>query len=238
LAPAASVLAAACVFFFFVVKTTSRFEFIYGFTYSQALVSCFGLNWAAFSHGFFWQPLTYLFLHANGWHLAFNALTILLFGSGVEREIGPWRFWWLFLGGGVLAGLGWFAATWLGGFFPPLPSLAKWLPEVVRHAIGAGEPVRQSLQNGLLIGASGGVFALIGAYAALFPKRDVYVLLVVFPVRLHALTLALVFVGIDLAAALFLPSQIANSAHLCGCAAGYVFGLGLRREFGDFDESP
>ncbi len=229
LSPAASALAAACLFVFLILKSAARVEFVYGYTYVQALVSCFGLNWPLFSHGFFWQPVTYLFLHANGWHLAFNALTILLFGAGVEREIGARRFWWLFLGGGVLAGIGWLLCLWLRGFLPALPSLAGWLPEVIRKMIGAGTTAGRTLGSGLLIGASGGVFALIGAYAALFPRRTVYVLLVFVPVRMRALTLALVFVGIDMAAALFVPSQVANTAHLSGCLAGYLYGVGLRR---------
>ena len=70
--------------------------------------------------------------------------------------------------------------------------------------------------------------ALIGTYAALFPNRMVYVLLVFFPVKLKARTLALLLVGLDVAAAVFIQSQVADAAHLSGCLAGYLYGRRLR----------
>ncbi len=36
-------------------------------------------------------------------HLGLNMLTVLLFGSGLESEIGGRQFWQVFLWGGVLA---------------------------------------------------------------------------------------------------------------------------------------
>ena len=228
-APAAIALSAACFSVFLVQQKAAHVEFAYGYTYEQVLVSCFGLNWSLFSHGFFWQPLTYLFLHANGWHLAFNLATVLLFGSGVEREVGCKKFWWIFLFGGVMAGLGWFAVAYAVSFLPPLDALTHWMPQAVRQALGLGKSVARGLDAGLLIGASGGVFALIGTYAALFPSRMVYVLLIVFPLRLKARTLVLLLVGLDVASAFFVQSQIASAAHVSGCLAGYLYGARLRR---------
>lgn len=231
-APAARALAMACLFAFLVQQVASRVDFFnaYGYhcSYAQAINSCFGLSWALFSHGFFWQPVTYLFLHGSWLHLGFNMLTVLLFGSGVEMEVGSRRFWRIFIGGGVLAGLGWFAATYALSFLPPFESLTHWMPQVVRHGLGAGVSAGKTLDGGLLIGASGGVFALIGTYAALFPNRMVYVLLVFFPVKLKARTLALLLVGLDVAAAVFIQSQVADAAHLSGCLAGYLYGRRLR----------
>jgi membrane associated rhomboid family serine protease len=37
------------------------------------------------------DPITYQFLHGNLAHLGANMLTLLAFGSGVERRIGGWR---------------------------------------------------------------------------------------------------------------------------------------------------
>lgn len=226
LAPAASALATACLFVFLVQLGASRVEFAYGYRYSQVLASCFGLSWPLLSAGFFWQPLTYLFLHAGWLHLGFNAVTILLFGSGLEMEVGARRFWRIFLAGGVLGGLGWLGVECAAAFLPPAESLTHWMPQAVRQFLGVGQSIGKS---GLLIGASGGVFALIGAYAALFPTRLVYVLLVVFPVKLKARSLAVLLVVLDLAAAVFVQSQIAYAAHLTGCLAGYLYGARLRR---------
>ena len=52
-APAATTLASVCFFVFLIQRTAERTEFVYGYTFGQALVSCFGLNWPLLSHGFF-----------------------------------------------------------------------------------------------------------------------------------------------------------------------------------------
>jgi len=73
---------------------------------STVLTLVFGLHWPLLRAGCFWQPVTYMFLHAGWMHLGLNMLTVLLFGSGLESEIGGRRFWRVFLWGGVLGGLG------------------------------------------------------------------------------------------------------------------------------------
>ena len=41
---------------------------------------------------FFWQPVTYLFLHGGFFHLIFNLFALWMFGSELERTWGPRRF--------------------------------------------------------------------------------------------------------------------------------------------------
>lgn len=52
-----------------------------------------------------WRLVSYAFLHANGQHVAFNAMTLYSLGSFYERLLGRWRFAALFvasaIGGGV-----------------------------------------------------------------------------------------------------------------------------------------
>jgi rhomboid-like protein len=228
LAPAAVRLAVACLFVFLVQQGAARVEFVYGYSYEQAIVPCFGLNWPLFSHGFYWQPVTYLFLHAGWLHLTFNMLVVLLFGSGLEVEIGGRRFWRAFLASGVLGGLGWLGMNALSPYLPSTQGLSQWVPSLIRGWLPA-VGVAASLDTSMCVGASGGVFGLIGAYAALFPRRVVYLILPV-PVRMKARTLVLVLVGLDVAAALFLQVQVAYATHLAGCLAGVLYGLWLRRQ--------
>ena len=229
LAPAATALALTCLLIYGIQQTAYRVEFAFGYSFGQALTSCFGLNWPLLSRGFFWQPATYMFLHANGLHVGLNMLTVLLFGSGLEIEVGGRRFWRIFLTGGVLGGLGWLAVTALLPHLPPLGALTHWMPQALARWLAAGELTDRSLDGALCIGASGGVFALIGAYAALFPKREVYVLLVIVPVRLRARSLALLLGVLTVAEAAFVQSQIAYAAHLAGGLSGFLYGLRLKR---------
>ena len=227
-APAAVTLVLVCLFVFLVVETASRTVFVQGYNFGQVLVSCFGLNGALFLNGFYWQPLTYMFLHANWAHLGLNMLTVLLFGSGLEADIGCRRFWQVFLVGGVVGGLGWLAITAALPFLPPAAVLTQWMPQAARAWLGAGDASRRSLGTALCVGASGGVFALIGAYAALFPRREVY-LFIPFPVRMKARTLAWVLGVVTVAEATLVQSQVAYAAHLAGGLGGWLLGMRMRR---------
>src|SRR5512142_215788 len=55
-------------------------------------------------NGFFWQPFTYMFVHANLTHLLVNMLGLLFFGPAVEKELGSKEFILYYFLTGVLAG--------------------------------------------------------------------------------------------------------------------------------------
>jgi membrane associated rhomboid family serine protease len=68
----------------------------------------FALSAPQLRRGFLWQPVTYLFLHADFWHIVINLLMLWFFGREVEYFIGPKYFTRLYFLSG-LAG----AALWL-----------------------------------------------------------------------------------------------------------------------------
>ena len=97
-------------------------------------------------NGFFWQPFTYMFAHANLTHLLVNMLGLLFFGTAIEREMGSKEFIFYYLLTGFLAGLFSFAAyLFLGG------------------------------ANVSLLGASGAVFAVLLAFATLQPNSQILI---------------------------------------------------------------
>lgn len=157
----------------------------------------FGLSWHGVSHMALWQPLTYIFLHSTRqvWHILLNMLILYAFGCEIEERIGRSRFLLLYLACGVLAGIGWLLLHSLSGGSVRLPC----------------------------VGASGAVYGLLGAFAAMFPNRRITLLLMlVFPVTIRARTLAVGAVLISLVMTLIGDSGIAHAAHLVGCVAGYL----------------
>ena len=90
-----------------------------------------------------WQLVTYLFLHADMWHLLFNMLMLFLFGSRVERELGSSEFLSLYLSCGMIAGI-----------FSTVLAL-------------------MSATNIAILGSSGAVYGILLAYAVLNPREIV-----------------------------------------------------------------
>ena len=135
-----------------------------------------------------WQIVTYSFLHDthNYYHLLFNMFALWMFGAEIERYVGPTRLLTCYFASVVTA------------------ALAQLLiPFVVSGPFGP------------TLGASGGVFGLLLAYAMMFPKRKVIPLIP--PIPMPAWLFATIFASLEL----FLGvtgtlSGIAHFAHLGG----------------------
>jgi len=137
----------------------------------------------------FWQLLTYGFLHGGLTHLLFNMLGVYMFGGALEQVVGPRRYLTYYLVAVLAAGLTQLLVTAATG--PLFPT----------------------------VGASGGVFGLLLAYAIYFPRNKVFFLLLPVPIP------ARVFVFIYAAVELFLgvtgtQEGVAHFAHLGGLVGG------------------
>ncbi len=222
-ASAARGVAMLCVAVYLMQVICRHVACVAGYSFEYLLLHCFGLCPSLFAAGFVWQLITYLFLHLNVWHLVCNTLGLLMLGSGVEAEIGAKRFLRLFLLGGVVGGLAWVLldlavmalAAAAAGLPPGLAAIGRI---AVAHRVVTAEG------NAICIGASGGLFALIGACAALFPRRRV-LLFLVWPVRanrfaavLGILTVVFLIYGLG---------NVAHLTHLAGGVAGYLYGRRL-----------
>lgn len=75
--------------------------------YLPVLDGILGVSWYGIRHGMVWQPFTYMFLHGGIWHLVMNMLGLYFFGSDLEAAMGTRRFVKLYVGCGIIGGLGW-----------------------------------------------------------------------------------------------------------------------------------
>jgi len=143
-------------------------------------------------HGFMpWQLVTYMFLHGNLHHIFLNMLMLWMFGMELENTWGSKKFLILYLAAGIIAGLA-------NLFIAPLFSEA-----------------------GRTIGASGGVYAVLVAFAMIFPNRHIYLYFFV-PIRAKYLItffiLLEVFNGVS-----GTMDGIAHIAHLGGAIIGALW---------------
>ncbi len=135
-----------------------------------------------------WQLVTYAFLHdISGFsHILFNMYGLWMFGTPVENHVGPRRFLACYFASVITA-----AATQL----------------LVPIAFGA--PPAPT------IGASGGVFGLVLAYALLFPRQRV--MLLIPPIPMPAWLFATLYGVLELFLGVTgVQSGIAHFAHLGG----------------------
>ncbi len=140
-----------------------------------------------------WQLVTYAFLHGSVAHIALNMLALFMFGRDVERTLGTKHYLLLY-----------FAA-------------------VVSAALVQLVAVTATKHSGIYptIGASGGIFGVLLAFAMLYPRRMVMLLFP--PIPMPAWLLVLAFALIELAnGVLGTEAGVAHFAHLGGMLGAYL----------------
>jgi len=150
------------------------------------------LNPQAVMAGWVWQVFTYMFAHANLTHLFVNMLGLFFFGRPVERTLGSSEFLLYYLLSGLFAGIASFAIYALSG---------AW--------------------NTMLLGASGAIFALLLAFAVLYPRAMVY-LYGIIPIRAPVMVIGYTAIEI-LSSFLGAASSVAHLTHLAGFVAGAAY---------------
>jgi membrane associated rhomboid family serine protease len=146
--------------------------------------------------------LTSLFLHAGVVHLAFNMLFLWIFGNNVEDALGRRRYVFFYLACGTVAALVHVATSGASG-------------DVLRRV--------QDLQRPM-VGASGAIAGVLGAYLLLFPRARIHTLVLfirVLPLP-SRLFLGLWFAGQLLAVFLSENTGVAFFAHIGGFVAGLL----------------
>lgn len=148
-----------------------------------------------------WSLLTYMFMHADLWHILFNMLWLYWFGKLFLQFFSSKHLRGLYLLGGIGGGLLYMAAYQLFPYF------------------------EQALPTSYLLGASASVLAIVVAVAVKEPDYPVQ-LMFFGTVRLR--TIALFIIVFDL---LFITSGNAGGhiSHLGGALAGWWFAAGLHR---------
>lgn len=137
----------------------------------------------------YWRLFTALFLHYGFLHLAFNVYALWIIGPGLERAIGGFRFILCYL----VAGVG--------------SSIGVVLLRAVRLTTAEQ-----------LVGASGCVMGIVGAWAGLLlRRRDL-------PMAAERLQNIIVIVVIQTAFDIATP-QVSLGAHLSGLVVGFVVGF-------------
>lgn len=158
--------------------------------------------------------ITYSFLHANFWHILGNLWFLFIFGNNVERKMGIPMFVLFYLSAAIIA-----AYIHMVFSHPDV-----MLGRIKLYSLGISE-IREL--NTPLIGASGAISAVLGAYLKYFPRAQIVTLVIFFIITLITVP-ATIFIGVWLIGqiinAISNPgSSVAWFAHIGGFVYGYLF---------------
>jgi membrane associated rhomboid family serine protease len=145
---------------------------------------------------------TAMFLHASWSHILGNMVFLAVFGKNVEDAFGHIRYLAFYIVGGFVAAMTQTLFTLIGG-----------------SAADAATPV---------LGASGAIAAVLGAYWVLYPNSKVLTLVLVFPVKIPAwIWLGIWFLYQLVEANYGLSSSSANGGGVAFFAhvGGFLFGV-------------
>lgn len=146
-----------------------------------------------------------MFMHGGLLHIGGNMLFLWVFGDNVEDRMGHVRYLLFYLGAGIVATLAHSLTALLGG--------------------GGDVPI---------VGASGAIAGVLGAYLVLLPYARVRTLIFLFvfvtvvelpaPIFLVYWFFIQLFQGVG---SIGIPTGVAYMAHIGGFAAGYLFARAL-----------
>jgi rhomboid family protein len=139
-----------------------------------------------------WQVVTYSFLHGSWLHLFVNMFALYMFGGQVETLFGAKRFLNLY-----------FASV-----------IAAAISQLIFAGVAGGEPYPT-------IGASGGIFGVLLAYAMYFPNRTI--ILLIPPIPMPAWLFVLLYGALELYLGVTGTEEgVAHFAHLGGMAGAWL----------------
>lgn len=136
--------------------------------------------------------MTYGFLHGGFAHLFFNMFALYMFGSEIERVLGPRRYLIYYLASVVGAAVMQLVVSgWMGGLLVPT------------------------------VGASGGVFGLLLAFGMFFPQRRILLLIPPIPMKAWVFVTLYGVIELAMGV-FGTQQGVAHFAHLGGMLAGFL----------------
>jgi len=144
-----------------------------------------------------WNIYTAIYLHSiSPAHIFFNILFFFLAGLPFESRIGSRRLTIIFLVSGIVANICY---------------------SIILHIMGI---------DSLLIGASGAIFGVMGAFLVMYPEDEITFFLgpILLP-RVKVKIAMLLLIGIEfLATMLWINDSVAHGAHVIGAVTGALLG--------------
>ncbi|WP_185860796.1 rhomboid family intramembrane serine protease [Blattabacterium cuenoti] len=172
-----------------------------------------------------YQILTHMFVHSKRLflHIIFNMLALFMFGGQIETLLGVKKFIILYFSSGILAAL--FQIIFNTGI---LYYFVQTLDFSQAHKMlnYLNEEEKINLYSSIyspMMGASGAISGIVGAFAKFFPEHKIFILPFPFPIAVRKALIIFIF-GSFVSSILNLAPGVAHFAHIGGILSGYFIG--------------
>ncbi|WP_185849307.1 rhomboid family intramembrane serine protease [Blattabacterium cuenoti] len=172
-----------------------------------------------------YQIFTHMFVHSKRlfFHIIFNMLALFMFGGQIETLLGVKKFIIIYFLSGIFAAL--FQIIFNTGvlyyFVQTLDfSQAKKMLDYFN------EEQKINLYTSMyspMMGASGAVSGIVGAFAKFFPEHKIFILPFPFPIAVRKALIIFIF-GSFVSSIFNLAPGVAHFAHIGGILSGYFIG--------------
>ena len=168
------------------------------------------------------QFITYTFMHGSISHIFFNMLGIYVFGQALEQVWGPKRYLIFY----IVTGLGAALAQYVMMHFQAR-EIIDWYNARIEMPEATHDIISQLIDNKfsdlnrlVVVGASGSLFGLLGAFGMLFPNREIYIYF--FPVKAKWLVIGYGAMELFSGSRNDPMDNVAHFAHLGGLFIGLI----------------
>lgn len=186
-----------------------------------------------------WQIITHMFMHGGIMHIAFNMLTFVSFGPVLERFLGDKKFIILYFlsgFGALLLNLAW--ESYQINMIVNELNIQKINifqlnreSDIIKNNLSYNDILMIFQQSDIssiykqsmissMVGASGALFGVVAAFAALYPDAKMFIMFIPFPIKakilLPIIIVGSVFLGINN------YGGIAHFAHIGGAIVGFI----------------
>lgn len=172
------------------------------------------------------QFVTYIFMHGSFMHIFFNMFGVYMFGQVLEQVWGPKKFLIFY----ILTGLGAAVTQYIIMHIQiteNLDAINQNINLFIEDANYKAMLINQKyeyLNANVIVGASGSLFGMLGAYGLLFPNQLLYIY---FLIPIKAKWIVIIYGGLELL--LGLSNQegdnVAHFAHVGGLFVGLIIVL-------------
>lgn len=195
------------------------------------LTKYFGLHYYLASDFKPHQFITYIFMHGSFMHIFFNMFGVFMFGQVLEQVWGPKRYLIFY----IVTGLGAALAQYVVMHFQITDVLNAVNAEIESGRLSASdqaELINQKfdyLNRHVIVGASGSLFGLLGAFGMLFPNQQ---LQLYFFIPVKAKWLVIAYGAFELFSGWKNDpmDNVAHFAHIGGLLVGVLLVLLWRRD--------